>query len=40
MYINTQIKAEFCMKKIGFVDYYIDEWHVNNYIKWFENASK
>lgn len=40
MYINTQIKAEFCMKKIGFVDYYIDEWHANNYIKWFENASK
>lgn len=22
------------MKKIGFVDYFIDEWHSNNYINW------
>lgn len=22
------------MKKIGFVDYFIDEWHANNYIGW------
>lgn len=28
------------MKKIGFVDYYIDEWHANSYIKWFNDAAK
>ena len=28
------------MKKIGFVDYYIDEWHANNYPAWIENANK
>ncbi len=27
------------MKKIGFVDYYIDEWHANNYPAWIEEAS-
>jgi predicted dehydrogenase len=26
------------MKKIGFIDYYIDEWHANNYPKWFSEA--
>jgi len=28
------------MKKIGFVDYYISEWHANNYPAWIEAASK
>ena len=22
------------MKKIGFIDYYISEWHANNYVGW------
>ncbi len=26
------------MKKIGFIDYYIDEWHANNYPAWIERA--
>lgn len=26
------------MKKIGFVDYYISEWHANNYPKWMKAA--
>ncbi len=28
------------MKKIGFVDYYISEWHANNYPAWFKEASE
>ena len=27
------------MKKIGFVDYYISEWHANNYPEWIKNAA-
>ena len=27
------------MKKIGFVDYYISEWHANSYPKWIEEAA-
>ena len=27
------------MKKIGFIDYYLDEWHANNYPKWIPEAS-
>lgn len=27
------------MKKIGFIDYYLDEWHANNYPEFFENAT-
>ena len=26
------------MKKIGFIDYYIDEWHANNYPKWIRES--
>ena len=26
------------MKKIGFVDYYISEWHANNYPAWIATA--
>ena len=26
------------MKKIGFIDYYISEWHANNYPAWIKNA--
>lgn len=26
------------MKKIGFVDYYISEWHADNYPAWFQQA--
>lgn len=28
------------MKKIGFVDYYISEWHANNYPAWIKDACK
>lgn len=28
------------MKKIGFVDYYLSEWHANNYPAWIKTASK
>lgn len=28
------------MKKIGFIDYYISEWHANNYPKWISEASE
>jgi len=28
------------MKKIGFIDYYISEWHANNYPKWISDACK
>ncbi len=28
------------MKKIGFIDYYLDEWHANNYPKFIDEASK
>ena len=28
------------MKKIGFIDFYIDEWHANNYPKWFREAPR
>ena len=28
------------MKTIGFVDYYISEWHANNYPAWIEAANK
>lgn len=28
------------MKSIGFVDYYISEWHANNYPAWIEQACK
>lgn len=27
------------MKKIGFIDYYLDEWHANNYPKWFREQA-
>ena len=27
------------MKKIGFIDYYLDEWHANQYPDWIERAS-
>ena len=28
------------MKKIGFVDYYISEWHANNYPEWIKRANE
>lgn len=28
------------MKKIGFIDYYISEWHANNYPKWICEVSR
>ncbi|MGM9665648.1 MAG: Gfo/Idh/MocA family oxidoreductase [Eubacteriales bacterium] len=28
------------MKSIGFIDYYISEWHANNYPKWIKKASE
>ena len=27
------------MKKIGFVDYYLSEWHANNYPAWIERIA-
>ena len=27
------------MKKIGFIDFFLDEWHANNYPKWIRQAS-
>lgn len=27
------------MQKIGFIDYYLDEWHANNYPEWIREAS-
>jgi hypothetical protein len=27
------------MKNIGFVDYYISEWHANNYPKWISDVT-
>ena len=27
------------MKKIGFIDYYLDEWHANNYPGFFKEAA-
>lgn len=27
------------MKKIGFIDYYISEWHANSYPKWIQEAN-
>ena len=27
------------MKKIGFIDYYLDEWHANNYPIWIDEVS-
>lgn len=28
------------MKKIGFIDYYLDEFHANNYVDWIKEASQ
>ncbi len=28
------------MKKVGFIDYYLDEWHANNYPKWLKDYSE
>ena len=28
------------MKKIGFIDLFIDEWHANNYPQWFKESAK
>ncbi|WP_168120091.1 Gfo/Idh/MocA family oxidoreductase [Paenibacillus sp. HB172176] len=28
------------MKKIGFIDYFLDEWHANNYPAWLEERAK
>ena len=27
------------MKKVGFIDYYLDEWHANNYPNWLKEYS-
>ena len=27
-------------KSIGFIDYFLDEWHANNYPTWLKEASK
>lgn len=27
------------MKTVGFIDYYLDEWHANNYPEWIKNQS-
>ncbi|MEK3888785.1 hypothetical protein [Bacillus sp. FSL K6-3431] len=28
------------MKRIGFIDYYLDEWHANNYPAWIKENAK
>ena len=28
------------MKKIGFIDYYLDEWHADNYPAWIKSANE
>ncbi|MDD4681067.1 MAG: hypothetical protein PHP79_09350 [Clostridia bacterium] len=28
------------MNKIGFIDYYLDEWHAHQYVKWIPEAAK
>lgn len=28
------------MKTIGFVDYYVSEWHANNYVDWIRQANE
>ncbi|MBO7344878.1 MAG: Gfo/Idh/MocA family oxidoreductase [Clostridia bacterium] len=28
------------MKTIGFIDYYISEWHANNYVGWFKEVNE
>ena len=28
------------MKTVGFIDYYLDEYHANNYPQWLKDASK
>lgn len=28
------------MKTIGFIDYYLDEWHANNYPRWIRESSR
>lgn len=28
------------MKKLGFLDYYLDEWHANHYVDWLRDASQ
>lgn len=28
------------MKKVGFIDYYLDEFHANNYVEWIQKLSK
>lgn len=28
------------MKKVGFIDYYLDEFHANNYVDWIKDLSK
>lgn len=27
------------MQTIGFIDYFLDEWHANNYPEWIKQAS-
>ena len=27
-------------KKIGFIDYFLDEWHANHLIDWFKTAKR
>lgn len=27
------------MKKVGYIDYYLDEWHANSYVDWIREAS-
>ena len=43
MYITLQDSTKekgISMKKIGFIDLFIDEWHANNYPNWFRTAPR
>ena len=33
-------KEKYIMLKIGFIDYYLDEWHANQYPAWIKEASQ
>jgi hypothetical protein len=36
---NFEQTGEVAMKKIGFIDYFLDEWHAEKYPEWIEEAS-
>ena len=37
--IEIQFKGVKSMIKVGFIDYYLDEWHANNYVHMLHDLS-